>query len=654
MLNPKIYVILVLILSIILYSKTVTVIGEYEHKYADDQTFVDAKDFCLERAKKDAVEKFASSISSVTIVKDNMMQKDQIVAVTLGILQNLKYITKDENKDKNRIYYKISGEVDEDKVIAKLEEKLKEIKEITLLEGDVISLIFSINADGVYISKDGGAPVISNSNTAVFRIPKGKHNFTFIKDGFKELVKEIDLNSDNRIDIKLEPGKNTKQLKLPSIVTLDSDPQGAEIYLNEQKIGLTPLQYNLQPGFYDLKVKKDLYYTKLTDITVNEGETFEVPTISLKPRFGSLEVTTFPQKSRISIDGVFEGYSPLKKEMFLSGSHTIKAETDLYHDEILDFHLEDGENKKIKLDLKQAFGELVVNSKPEGAKVFIDEKEVGETPYKNSQTLSKVYKIRLENRFYSNVTRSVEVKDAQKTEIDLVMDMNVGILNVSAESSDIYVNGKNSGNGNVKLNLSAGNYTIVAKKQYYKDAQEQIYLSVGEEKSVKLNPEPILGSLSVISKPFNSKGANIYIDGQNTGKKTPSVFPYIIGDHNLLLKHSEFLDSNESFSLREGEKKEITVKMLTYAGSQKAKKDFWRTQKWVALGSSVLLAGSGLYCSSTADGYYDDYIAANSTDKAVDLYDKSSNFDLYKDISYGVSLSSLGYFFFAWYMESRY
>ena len=203
-------------------------------------------------------------------------------------------------------------------------------------------------------------------------------------------------------------------------------------------------------------MKKDLYYTKLTDITVNEGETFEVPTISLKPRFGSLEVTTFPQKSRISIDGVFEGYSPLKKEMFLSGSHTIKAETDLYHDEILDFHLADGENKKIKLDLKQAFGELVVNSKPEGAKVFIDEKEVGETPYKNSKTLSKVYKIRLENRFYSDVTRSVEVKDAQKTEIDLIMDMNVGILNVSAESSDIYVNGKNSGNGNVKLNLSAG------------------------------------------------------------------------------------------------------------------------------------------------------------------------------------------------------
>jgi len=233
MLKLRKYILFIFIFYVFLSAKIVTITGEYEHKYADDQTFVNAQDFCLERAKKDAVEKFASSISSVTIVKDNMMQKDQIVAVTLGILQNLKYITKDEDKDNNRIFYKISGEIDEDKVIAKLEEKLKEIKEITLLEGDVISLIFSINADGVYISKDGGAPVISNSNTAVFRIPKGKHNFTFIKDGFKELFKEIDLNSDNRIDIKLESGKNTKQLKLPSIVTLDSEPQGAEIYLNE-------------------------------------------------------------------------------------------------------------------------------------------------------------------------------------------------------------------------------------------------------------------------------------------------------------------------------------------------------------------------------------------------------------------------------------
>ena len=324
------------------------------------------------------------------------------------------------------------------------------------------------------------------------------------------------------------------------------------------------------------------------------------------------------------------------------------------YEEIQDFHLSDGENKNISLNLKQAYGELNINSKPDGAKVFIDDKESGVTPYSNSKMPSKAYKVRVEKRFFSEVTKNVEVKDGLRSDLDFLMDMNVGILDVSAENCEIYVNNEKLGSNKIKLNLAGGNYTVTAKRQYYKDAQQAVYLSVGEEKTVNLTPDPILGSLSIISEPFDSNGAKIFIDNTFTGNATPSVFPFIIGNHTLKLTHPKFLDNEENFTLKEGETKEITVKMLTYQGSQQAKKDFWRTQKWIALGSSVAFTGSGLLCSSMADGYYDDYLASESTDKAVDLYDKSTNFDLYKDVSYGVSISSLGYFFYAWYMESRY
>ncbi|MBU4485376.1 MAG: PEGA domain-containing protein, partial [Candidatus Delongbacteria bacterium] len=641
---------------VLLSAKIVTINGEYDYRFSDKEAFADAKDKCLELAKKDAVSKFATSISSVSIVQNSMMEKDQLIAISLGTMRNI-VIDEDskiEDRSGSHIFYKITGEIDEEQVLAKLEAKLREIKEITLLEGEVYELIFKMNTDKVYISRDNGAPIISSSSNAIFRIPSGNHKFSFIKDGFKEQSTEINLTSDKSVDITLEAGQNKKKLKLPSIVRLNSNPNGAEIYLNEQKIGLTPLQYNLLPGFYNLKIMKDLYYTKLTDFTVNEGETFELPVIDLKPRFGSLAITSQPERCKIYVDGIFEGYSPLKKEMFLSGSHTVRAESELYHDEIQDFHIADGENKNISLNLKQAFGVLYINSKPEGAKVFIDDKEVGVTPYNNSRISSKIYKIRLEKRFYSDVTKSTEVKDAQKTNVDFVMDMNVGILNINADKSDIFVNGKSSGSGNIKLNLQGGNYTITAKKQFHKDAQQTVYLSVGEEKVINLTPEPILGSLSIISEPFDSNGAKIFIDNTPTSYSTPSVFPYIIGNHTLKLTHPKFLDKEEFFNLNEGETKEISLRMLTYEGSQKAKKDFWKTQKWIALGSSVAFAGSGLLCSSTADNYYDDYMKTTSTNEAVDLYDKSTNFDLYKDISYGVSISSLGYFFYAWYMESRY
>ena len=654
MLKLKKYIIFILIFSVLLSAKIVTITGEYDYRFSDKETFSDAKDKCLEMAKKDAVGKFATSISSVSIVLNSMLEKDQLIAISLGIMRNIEYIEKIEERENSRIFYKITGEIDEEQVLTKLEAKLKEIKEITLLEGEVYELIFKMNTDKVYISRDNGAPVISNTANAVFRIPKGNHTFNFIKNGFKEQSQEIDLTTDRSLDITLEVGQNTKQLKLPSIVRLNSNPSGAEIFLNEQKIGLTPLQYNLLPGFYNLKVKKDLYYTKLTDFTVKEGETFELPIIDLKPRFGSLAIATNPQKCKIYVDGIFEGYSPMKKEMFLSGNHSIKAECELFHEEIQDFHLSDGENKNISLNLKQAYGELNINSRPDGAKVFIDDKEAGVTPYKNPKISSKAYKVRVEKRFYSEVTKNIEVKDGLRSDLDFVMDMNVGIIEVSAESSDLLINGEKKGSNRIKLNLTGGNYNVTAKRKYHKDAQESVYLSVGEEKLINLTPEPIIGSLSIISEPFDSNGAKIFIDDTFTGNSTPAVFPYIIGDHTLRLTHSKFLDKEESFSLKEGETKQISLKMLTYSGSQKAKKDFWRTQKWIALGSSVAFAGSGFLSSSMADGYYDDYMKTTSTNEAVDLYDKSTNFDMYKDISYGVSISSLGYFFYAWYMESRY
>lgn len=649
-------IVLVLIFSFFLSAKTVTITGEYDYRFSDKEAFADAKDKCLEMAKRDAVGKFATSISSVTIVQNFMTEKDQLIAISLGTMRNIVIddATKIEDRSGSHIYYKITGEIDEDQVLAKLEAKLKEIKEITMIEGEVYELIFKLSTDKVYISRDGGAPIVSNTQNAVFRIPKGLHKFTFIKEEFKDFSYEIDLISNKSVDINLEAGQNTKQLKLPSIVRLNSNPPGAEIYLNEQKIGLTPIQYNLLPEFYNLKIIKDLYYTKLSDFTVKEGETLELPVIDLKPRFGSLEISTLPQKSKIYIDGIFEGYSPYKKEMFLSGNHSIKAESELYHAEIQDFYLADGETKSLVLKLKQAYGELNINSKPDGAKVFIDDKEAGVTPYNNLKMPSKAYKVRVEKRFYSDVTKNAEVKDAQKTDLDFVMDMNVGILNIVAENSEIFINDKNMGNNSNKANLPGGNYTVTAKRQYHKDALQAVYLSVGEEKQILLKPEPILGSLSIISEPYDTKGAEIYIDGNSTGNKTPSVFPYIIGDHSLKLKHPQFLDAEQKFTLTEGETKELKLTMLTYAGSQKAKKDFWRTQKWIALGSTAAFSGAGFLCSSMADGYYDDYMKTSSTNEAVDLYDKSTSFDLYKDVSYGISVSSLGYFFYAWYMESRY
>jgi hypothetical protein len=122
------YLILALVFIASLNAKIVTITGESEYRFSDKETFADAKDKCLEMAKKDAVGKFATSISNVTIVNNSMLEKDQLIAISLGIMRNIEYIEKIEERENSRIFYKISGEIDEEQVWLSSKRSLKKLK----------------------------------------------------------------------------------------------------------------------------------------------------------------------------------------------------------------------------------------------------------------------------------------------------------------------------------------------------------------------------------------------------------------------------------------------------------------------------------------------------------------------------------------------
>ena len=82
----NILVLLILIFSFVLSAKIVKVEGEYTYTYSDDETIVQAKKKCLDFAKRDALEKFATYISSESVYKNYMTEKDQVVARSLGVL----------------------------------------------------------------------------------------------------------------------------------------------------------------------------------------------------------------------------------------------------------------------------------------------------------------------------------------------------------------------------------------------------------------------------------------------------------------------------------------------------------------------------------------------------------------------------------------
>ena len=270
-----------------------------------------------------------------------------------------------------------------------------------ILDQNLVKTTFRFNKPQVYIAKNKGAPVQVNGKVAEYRLPKGTYHFRFSKEGFKDVERDIVVEEEQLIDVDLEVGQKEQSLRLPGIITINSEPSKADIFLNNQKIGQTPYTGQVIAGSYDLSLKMDLYHTYRGSFSLSEGESKELPEISLKPKFGYLTILSEPLRAEISLDGKFLGSAPITRRKIESGKHIIEARMDMYHTHTETITIEDGDDAKPTLTLKPAFGKLVVESEPEGAKVFLDGKQVGTTPYRDERILSGSYELKVTQPLWS-------------------------------------------------------------------------------------------------------------------------------------------------------------------------------------------------------------------------------------------------------------
>ena len=119
------HLLLIIVLIIFSYSYSKTIFGSAEYVYGDAETLLDAKAKCMSLAKQDAIEKFATFISSESVVRNYVTERSEIVTSAQGMITDIKVIEENIDKATSRIFYKISAEVDEKKILAVYEEKEK-------------------------------------------------------------------------------------------------------------------------------------------------------------------------------------------------------------------------------------------------------------------------------------------------------------------------------------------------------------------------------------------------------------------------------------------------------------------------------------------------------------------------------------------------
>lgn len=160
-------------------------------------------------------------------------------------------------------------------------------------------------------------------------------------------------------------------------VVVNSEPTGAEIWLNGESKGLTPQTMQLDSGHYSLDLRHQDYLPYINNFIVDASQPFDLPVAELFTSPSHLVITSTPTKAVVSMAGEEQGITPFTMRLNPNNDHTITLSKPGFRPNQQTVSLKPGEQKNISAILEAILGTVIINVEPEDAEVFVNGKYSG-------------------------------------------------------------------------------------------------------------------------------------------------------------------------------------------------------------------------------------------------------------------------------------
>lgn len=307
------------------------------------------------------------------------------------------------------------------------------------------------------------------------------------------------------------------------------------------------------------KDRKRIYRSKLLQLT---GLVFLALLLAaffvLKARL--LEITISPKPESVTI----KGFPPVIKLgprfMGLKGEYILQAEKQGY--QMLEMPVtisEDQTANQYSFTLEKLPGLVNILSDPVGAKVFVDENQIGLTPLHKKEVTAGSHTLRIEKKRYLPLEQTITIEGSGKEQhydFTLAPGWSTVRLNSEPPEAEATINGQPVGLTPLKLELMQGSHAIVFQKQDYSPVKIQLNVPAGEEISaatVVLKPVPAI--LEVASAPI---GASVLLDSVFQGQTPVSLETSSRQEHTLILSLAGYENHKQKILAAPSEKIEIS------------------------------------------------------------------------------------------------
>jgi serine/threonine protein kinase len=262
------------------------------------------------------------------------------------------------------------------------------------------------------------------------RVVPGDHTLTFDKEGYRE--REVDVSLDPGLQETLAVSLRKAEEASAREFIVQSEPEGAKLRVNRQKVGEAPVTIEVAPG-----------ETKFIEARMKDCERAQLP--------------VFHGHDEKTVTVSLECGPPEEKDGGESDEKTAAAE---------DGNKSAGGSREPQR-VRPRRVEVTFASEPSGATVWVDERQVGKTPVDETFRRGTELSVRFEKSDYETVERTVTPADLDGGRLEVALEeKKSGCLNffaVHPQYNEIAIDGQWLEGRRQKLQhyeLSAGQHTI--------------------------------------------------------------------------------------------------------------------------------------------------------------------------------------------------
>lgn len=256
--------------------------------------------------------------------------------------------------------------------------------------------------------------------------------------GFERGYKSVSLLEGQEMDVTL----NLKPIT--GLLLVDSNPQNADVIIDGISKGNTPLLLTDLPlGEYTLEFRSPKQLPRTMKTTLEDRTPVRI-FAELVSNTAQLDVTSSPDGAEVRINGIYAGDTPIRIEEVQAGEADVKVSRRGYKPYQARMTFEATRPYKINAELEALPSGLTVMTTPEGARIMIDNKVVGQSPITLENLKEGPLEVTASLEGYDTSTKNIYLEPDINDSVEFTLAKNSGTLVIDTEpaSVQLYVNGK--------------------------------------------------------------------------------------------------------------------------------------------------------------------------------------------------------------------